>query len=322
MSALSQKPRRSDHPGMIELPDTDGMDMEEAAAAWASLGLRLCYENEDGERPVGKWRYADRDKTRLLEPDSPERARILVERYDVTRILVEPAENMVVLDIDHRPAQGWDGVAIGRELRRVFSLPTCPIIQTPSGGFHLWFQLPPGFKTRNWTSTHGKFPIEGVDVRTFGGLAAVPPSVRQNASEKACGVYKWIGVCRTLPLAPQSLVRALTPPKRPVIEVVKRQRFSGDIHPWIAAMLRGQLAEVEKCGDGNRNAQLFKSSAWVAAYVAGGELPDKATRAALYNAADACGLVADDGQHSVLATIQSGFATGSKTPRQRPVGVR
>ncbi len=36
------------------LPDSANMSLEDAAAAWAGLGLRLCYENEDGERPVGK----------------------------------------------------------------------------------------------------------------------------------------------------------------------------------------------------------------------------------------------------------------------------
>ncbi|MEM6410233.1 MAG: bifunctional DNA primase/polymerase [Pseudomonadota bacterium] len=321
MRALSQIPRRPAHSGMIELPDTHGMDMEEAAAAWASLGLRLCYENEDGERPVGKWRYADTKKRQLREPDTPERARFLVEHHNISKILIEPMPNMVVLDIDHRPAQGWDAIETGKALRRTFSLPTCPLVKTPSGGFHLWFQLPKGFTARNWTSQHGRFPITGVDVRTFGGLAAVPPSTRPSTSGRAGGAYEWVGDCRTLPMGTSALIEALTPPSPPVFEVARRKPFIGNIHPWIAAMLRGQLAEIENCRQGNRNAQLFKSSAWIAAYVAGGELPDKATRAALYNAADACGLVKEDGQHAVLATIQSGFATGAKTPRKRPVGV-
>ncbi len=320
MSALRRPPHDQHAAGMISLPDTHAMSLPDAAAAWARLGLRICYENEDGERPAGNWKYLDRDKTVLKEPDTPERARFLASKYDIKRLCVEPATNMVVLDIDHRPAKGWCAVAIGKELRYTFSLPPCPIVKTPSGGYHLWLQLPDGFKARNWTSAHGKFPVEGVDVRTFGGLATVPPSTRHETEYKPGGAYEWIGPCRTIPMVTPSLVEALTPPQPPEIPTYERRPYTGEIHPWIATMLNAQLQEVATCGTGGRNAQLFKSGARIASFVAGGELPDGASRAALYNAANACGLVKEDGSRAVLATIQSAFAAGLQQPRNRPEG--
>lgn len=303
----------------LEIPHTNGLSLEQAAAAWAATGLRLCYENEDGERPAGAWRYADRDKKNLKRPDTPEEAVVLIRKYQITKVCVEPAENLVVLDVDHRPNFGWDAKAIGKELCERYEIPARPMVSTPSGGFHLWLRLPNGFRAKNWTSESGKFAIKGVDIRTLGGLATIPPSFRTGTAHKSAGDYKWIGTCRHLPMASQKLVEALTPESFE-IPSGSRNPFHGDIHPWIATMLNAQLDEIAGCGKGGRNAQLFKSSARVASFVAGGELPNDASRAALFNAASSCGLVKEDGQQAVLATINSAFASGMQQPRNRPEG--
>lgn len=303
---------------MIVLPDTEGMELQAGAAAWAGLGLRLCYENKDGERPVGSWRYADRDKTKLLKPDTPDRARHLVEYYSITRLLVEPAKNMVVLDIDHRPEQGWDALVIGKALRTDLILPACPIVKTPSGGFHLWFQLPDGFRARNWTSQHGKFPIDGVDVRTLGGLAAVPPSTRRSSHGKSAGTYEWVGSCRAVPMASPALIEALTPPEYEAVEIGEQRPFVGDISRYCEAALENELSAVAQCPKGGRNLQLFKSAASLGGIISAGGLPRGSTFDALLSAASACGLLKEDGKRGVEATIQSGFVAGQQKPRQLP----
>lgn len=318
MSALSQITESNHANRMIELPDTRGLTIPEAASAWASLNLRLSYENISGERPVGKWRYADRDKKHLMQPDTPERAKAIAEQHKITRLMVEPAENIVVLDIDHRPEQGWDAIAIGKILRIKFDIQDCPIVRTPSGGFHLWLQLPHGFKARNWTYQHGRFPVDGVDIRTNGGLAVSPPSTRAAKDGKQAGKYQWLGSCRTLPMASPALVEALTPPAYEPRDVGEVRAFVGDISAYCEAALQSELAAIAHCGKGGRNLQLFKSSAALASIVAAGGLPEEHTKDALLTMAKHNGLAKEDGIRAVLATIESGFASGVSNPRRLP----
>lgn len=194
------------------------------------------------------------------------------------------------------------------------------MVKTPSGGYHLWIALPEGFTARNWTAEHGRFPIQGIDIRTYGGLATIPPSYRIASGDKCAGGYEWACYQSAPPMASPELIEALTPPPAPEIEPGERRPYQGEIKPWIASMLNGQLQDVECCGKGGRNLQLFKSAARIASFVAGGELPEIPAKAALFSAAKACGMVQDDGQHSALATIESGFATGMNNPLNAPEG--
>ncbi len=303
---------------MTNLPDTRGMSLPDAAAAWAGLGLRLCYETEDGTRALGQWRYADKNKTKLRDPHTPAQARAICERERITKLQVEPPKNLVVLDIDHRPVKGWNAEALGRELCQRFDIGRRPMVKTPSGGYHLWIALPEGFTTRNWTAEHGRFPIQGIDIRTYGGLATIPPSYRIASGDKCAGGYKWACYQSAPPMASHELIEALTPPPAPEIEQGETHPFSGSISTYCQRALESELQAVAYCGSGGRNAQLFKSSASLASIVAAGGLPEGPTRDALFNTAKQNGLLKDDGPHAVRSTIQSGFIQGSKSPRQLP----
>lgn len=303
---------------MIKLPDTRSMCLADAAAAWAGLGSRLCYETETGKRPLGQWRYADKTKTKLRDPHTPEQAKAICEREGITKLQVEPPASIVVLDIDHRPAKGWIADDIGRELCQRFNIGRRPMVRTPSGGYHLWIALPEGFTARNWTAEHGRFPIQGIDVRTYGGLATIPPSYRVASGDKCAGRYEWASFQSIPPMASPELIEALTPPPAPEIEPGERRPFNGDLSAYCERALESELQAVAYCGSGGRNAQLFKSSASLASIVAAGGLPESSTRQALYSMADQCGLVKDDGPHAVRSTIQSGFIQGSKSPRRLP----
>jgi AAA domain-containing protein/bifunctional DNA primase/polymerase-like protein len=74
------------------------------------------------------------------------------------------------------------------------------------------------------------------------------------------------------------------------------------------------LAAMPK--DSGRNNVLNRAAFNLFQLVAGGGLDENEVRERLFAAAEACGLVADDGAASVLATIESGAKAGRAQPRQ------
>jgi putative DNA primase/helicase len=76
------------------------------------------------------------------------------------------------------------------------------------------------------------------------------------------------------------------------------------------------LAAMPK--DSGRNNALNRAAFNLSQLVAGGGLDENTVREHLFAAAEACGLVAEDGAASVLATIESGARAGRAQPRQAP----
>src|SRR5262249_48676671 len=76
------------------------------------------------------------------------------------------------------------------------------------------------------------------------------------------------------------------------------------------------LAAMPK--DSGRNNALNSAAFSLFQLVAGGGLDENVVRERLFAAAEACGLVAEDGAASVLATIESGAKAGRAQPRQVP----
>lgn len=325
MSAVSKVSSTAQHQDMIVLPDTRGMSLVDAASAYATNRFRIAYWGREN-CPVGPpWLYTNGKGSPLKPAPHPDEPPKILKRLNLSAFAVEPPANFVVLDVDNRPNEGLDAKKTARSIVHQFELPESPVAQTASCGFHLWFRLPADFISKhagakNWTSGHKRIGVEGLDVRTRKGLVVAPPSHRVAYKDKCAGDYKWLRFFELPPFAPPKLLKALTPSAVPDAPIGKRKPYEGGrIHPWIAAMLNAQLDEVATRKKGGRNDQLFKSSARIASFVAGGELPDTATRAALFNAAEACGLVKED-KRAVLATIESGFASGMQQPRNCPEG--
>ncbi|MFL6833444.1 MAG: AAA family ATPase [Xanthobacteraceae bacterium] len=91
----------------------------------------------------------------------------------------------------------------------------------------------------------------------------------------------------------------------------------------------GRTALREECAklaampkDSGRNNALNTAAFNLFQLVAGGELDEEKDQVAerLFTAAEACGLVADDGAASVRATVESGAKAGRAQPRQAPDG--
>lgn len=107
---------------------------------------------------------------------------------------------LLVVDVDSK-----DNPWLAEYPERANSLLAAPTSITPSGGRHHYFRLPPG---KIWRCSVRQL-APNVDIRTDGGYAILPPSVRKD------GRYKWVEGCELevppdkLPLPPNWLCDAL-----------------------------------------------------------------------------------------------------------------
>jgi hypothetical protein len=197
-----------------------------------------------------------------------------------------------VLDTDKDPSKQIDGeVALAQLEARNGPLPKTRTSLTPRGGKHRLFLWDSNVDIRNSASKIGP----GIDVRGEGGYICVPPS--QTASG---GMYCWedenIGPVQ----APAWLItRART--KR----MTARAR----------AALDSEFKNVAAAQPHTRNTTLNTAAFNLFQLVASGELDEQDVRDRLFEAAEICGLVADDGASQVWATINSGAAAGRQQPR-------
>jgi hypothetical protein len=233
-------------------------------------------------------------------------------------LMVATGGGIVVVDLDRGHAGGADGIAsFGALVRELGGLPQGPRVRTPGGGLHLWLSTPADRRIRNSVGKIGRRDAPGVDVRGDGGLATVPPTVRGERS------YVWAPsvFAVAIPPAPRWLLDLIAPAQRvPCTSPLPPMQFSG-ISPYASKALRSELEALARTGPGARNLALFKASANLGGLAAGGLIPFGLVAQGLLAAAHDCGLIADDGQLAVEATIRSGLETGKAAPRQMK-GVR
>jgi hypothetical protein len=214
------------------------------------------------------------------------------------------------------------------------SLPATLEVISPSGSIHRYFNHP-GFKIKNSASEIGS----GIDVRGDGGMVVGPPSIKIGK-----GVYRWRN---ELPIAdapqwlldrivagkekpqqepapalsisqraaalivdPRAVHRAETPHKGAILGAFG----SGFSRAYLDRALDGERAIVAQASKGGRNHQLNKSSFAVGQLVPHG-LGEREVIETMYDAAVACGYVADEGHSAAMATINSGVKAGIADPR-------
>ncbi|CAN5188011.1 bifunctional DNA primase/polymerase [soil metagenome] len=215
-------------------------------------------------------------------------------------VLTGGASGIVVVDVD-----GEHGVHWWRRLAAAFGVPETATVFTPRGG-HYYFQHP----GPPVPCSAGRV-AEGVDVRGERGYVVAPPSVRDDG-----GRYVWARLDRPAHM-PQWLLEAVHyRPEQP-------QRSPKPLPPddlmgcdrWAAAALRAEAAAVAGAQPGQRNTTLNKASFSLGQLVGAGYVNRGQLEAALYDAAVASGLVDDDGEQAVRATIRSGLEAGTAHPR-------
>lgn len=84
-----------------------------------------------------------------------------------------------------------------------------------------------------------------------------------------------------------------------------------------AAALNAEIAGLAAAMPGTRNHTLNCAAFVLFQLVAGGELDGGTVEGRLLHACEVNGLIADDGMHSVTATIASGRRSGLQFPRSR-----
>jgi len=225
-----------------------------------------------------------------------------------------PRSGIWVLDEDIDAKKNIDGRETMARLEADHgSLPQTLTSITPRGGKHRLFRWT-GINIRNSVEEIGP----GIDVRGAGGYFVAPPSVRADGA-----AYRWENATVAIVEAPAwlselalaSSSNATT--RRTILDLntvngSPRKSSSARDYVWARAALQ------RECDALNTNAALNTAAFNLGQIVGGGELTEREVIAALIAGAEACGLIVEYGEPSVIKTINSGLSAGMKQPRQRP----
>ncbi|UBU11621.1 bifunctional DNA primase/polymerase [Nonomuraea gerenzanensis] len=223
------------------------------------------------------------------------------------------ASGMVGIDLDRNHSEA-DGVESFTELceQHGQTWPKTFTVQTPRGGLHLYYWAPAGRTFGNTTSRIGL----GIDTRGPG---------RGNGGGYLIGPGSIVGgkpyvVVRDMPvqILPSWLADLLDPPQENTTKPLGPMPAVDN--KYVAAAVQGEVQRIldtPKGGPGvpGRNDQLNRSAYALGRLVGAYVLNQATAEAALRAAADAVGLIAEDGPRAVEATIASGLGAGLRKPR-------
>jgi hypothetical protein len=170
-------------------------------------------------------------------------------------------------------------------------------VQTPSGGWHLYFKA----TSAGIRNSSGKLgPL--IDIRAAGGYVVGAGSVVNGRAYELVSdcdlkpLPEWISrLLVTRPKAePQTLAARLSQLSKPGVRSADR---------YVTAALNGELDAVRTAPQGQRNDQLNRSAFAVSRFVAAGQLDGTHAAAALLDAALHVGLT----EFESVRTIRSGF---------------
>jgi hypothetical protein len=198
------------------------------------------------------------------------------------------ASGIVVVDIDSDAG----GEATMRDLMARHGSLGSPAWTATGSGWHALYARP----GRHVPCSAGRVG-PGVDVRGDGGYVVAPPSVHP-----AGAVYAWWADRSPGPMPAWLLALCDRPPPSPPTEP-----------PRIVdggKRLEGIAQVVERATPGGRNDALNWAAFTAAELVGAGEVDEAIVCDRLHAAAIACGLTADDGEASVLRTVDSGLRAG------------
>ena len=222
---------------------------------------------------------------------------------------------LVVVDPD-RHRHGADGVSAFAELvGRNNGLPVHPVTRTAGGGEHHYFRQRTDEPLGN---RPGDLPA-GICVRGAGGFVVAPGAIRpdgaawlsdESAPELASALTR-----RDIPVMPAWLHNLIRHEATAAIKGEATVGAAGDRErKYAATALAGCARELEQAVPGSRNTILNAVAYRLGRFVARGWLGEEMLHVDLFRSASVCGLVADDGDASVRATIASGLTAGRAHP--------
>ncbi|WP_238296822.1 bifunctional DNA primase/polymerase, partial [Methylobacterium soli] len=225
--------------------------------------------------------------------------------------------DFIVIDLDGEGGQAdWRNVTADR-------LVSAPRVETPSGGSHLWFRR----NGRDHGNGRGALPPkrdhQGIDVRGFGGYVIAPGATMLDGrryeadghdflSAQSAPDWLWAILDGPVDKGQNAAPAPTLAPEPPRQSTDDRRRAYGE------AALAAERERVATCGKGGRNEALNKAAFALGTLVGSGCLGEAQVRAALTDAAQACGLLKDDGPRACQATLTSGLRAGILKPRDVP----
>jgi Bifunctional DNA primase/polymerase, N-terminal len=239
------------------------------------------------------------------------RARILAwwTRHPRANIGLACGHRFDVLDVD-----GPAGTEAIRELAAVHGFQSSgPLVRTGGGGWH-YYLAPTGLG-----NVHPQ-DLEHVDWRGRGGYVVAPPSRHASGHPYQWAPGRDLDTPLAEVLAPLRTQLEHRPPVRPAgpVELAATGVDPGDRYARVA--LAQELARVAAAPVGHRNRQLWESTRNLYNLVAAGALDPQQVDQRLLEAADRCGLLAEEPRqtHRTLASgRQVGLAHPGR-PRQPP----
>jgi hypothetical protein len=277
----------------------------------AGLGLTV-FPCGDDKRPKRGIKWRDQSTTELEKIDV-----WWCESPDALPAIDLAKSGLIVFDADRHG--GPDGVVAFDELivdhHALYEV--LPAVITPSGGRHYYFRQPDGEPFGN---SVGSLP-EGIDVRGSGGYV-IGPGARLTDGRRYAWDRNTLNIftavrSNTVPVLPPWLAQILRPnghdqETEPFTAKTNgnRKREQG----YAAAALEGCANELAGTALGGRNNRLNELAFRMGTMVASGWISRAEAERRLYAAAEACGLVKDDGPRAVRATVRSGLEAGEKQP--------
>ena len=292
-----------------------------SALAAAALGWHVLPCATGGKRPAlrGNWQE--------LATTSAEQVRAWWARAPYNIGIACGPSGLVVIDLDlpHAgldpgdpgdpddpgalfPLTGRDRLArLARKHRQRYPADTY-LVDTPSGGCHLYFALAGDFQPRNSAGAVAPY----IDVRADGGYVIGAgsrvggrPYTARSGPRVAAPLPPWLGRLITQsPVPPTGSGPAVPPPRLPPSDVARGRAYA-------MAALRAETERVAAARPGTRNDTLNRAAFSLGQLVAAGLLPPIPVITGLIGAARQAGLAEEEASR----TVRSGMAGGSRKPR-------
>lgn len=187
---------------------------------------------------------------------------------------------------------------------------------TPGGGFHHLFRWR---QDRPITNREGALAGSGINVRGENGYIIVPPSVAANGrSYKIVDQANFFCFAEAPAWLYDLVDRAGSPLPPSSPRTISNSKTLSRGEKYSQAALFNECAAVSGARPGARNTALNKAAFNLGTLVGAQELNETEARNGLVNSALLSGLARDDGEASVLATIESGMSAGKLAPRRLP----